>query len=85
MHNEKNVELSGGRRRDQPMTRWKDTCGRDIRSLGLDADEVMDGAMWRRIMNSLIDTRDDGRRQRRRSACILCMRACVHVLDKLSL
>ena len=41
-HNYGEIQL--GRRRGRPETRWKDTCRRDMDTVALSADEVMDRA-----------------------------------------
>ena len=51
---EMEMKVQGRRKRGRPKKRWWDNVKDDIKEKGLLADEVYDGAMWRR-MSSYID------------------------------
>ena len=48
------MKVRGRRKRGRPKRRWLDKVKDDIKEKGLSADEVYDGATWRR-MSSYID------------------------------
>ena len=41
------VPVAGKRRRGRPKTRWKDSCKRDMVSVGLKEEDVLDRTMWK--------------------------------------
>ena len=49
------MEVSGKRRRGRPKTRWKDSAIRDMWSIGVEQEEVMNRAVWRRVVHHHCD------------------------------
>ena len=41
--------------------RWKDLCNRDIESVGLNVEDVMNGTKWKRQIQTIAETPDDGK------------------------
>ena len=46
------VELEGRRQRGRPKKRWKDCIGEDLRERGLREEDVVDLALWRRLVRN---------------------------------
>ena len=40
--------VQGKRRRGRQTTRWKDSCKRDMESVGLKEEDVLDRIKWKR-------------------------------------
>ena len=55
--------ISGKRRRGRQKTRWKDLCKRDMESVGLREEDILDRTSGRMIFNTIPATPDDGKAQ----------------------
>ena len=51
--------VPGNRQRGRQKTRWKDSCKRDLESLGLKREDVLDRTKWKRDMESVGLKRED--------------------------
>ena len=58
--------VPGKRRRGRQKTRWKDSCKRDMGSVGLKEEDVLDRAKWKIIFKTIPATPDDRLRSIRR-------------------
>ena len=65
-----------GKRRGRQKTRWKDSCKRDLESMGLNMEKVLGRTKWKRErereIKTIPATTDDGKSLRRRTGTTGC-------------
>ena len=58
--------IPGKRRRVKQKTRWKDSYKRDMETVGLKEEDVLDRTKWKNDIKTIPATQDDGKSQTRR-------------------